>query len=192
MSRTGMNDLIGQVRAFCNLGTNDYVLGTATYWSDDHVQTVLDRHKVTVIEDELLEIPNTVAGGSVEYKVFHSHFGNFEQTSGGTTIFFIEDATGANIGTSQYSVDYANGIVTFGADQMGSSRYLSGFSYDIFNAAADVWRMKAGAFGEAVDFKTDNMSVNRGSLIKNALSMASQYAAMGNAKVIDMTRDDCL
>lgn len=191
MARTGMSDLIGQVRAFCNLGTNDYALGTATYWSDDHIQTILDRHKVTVVEEELLEVPNYTQGSTI-YKVFHSYHGNYEQTTGGTTVFWIQDSAGTIVGTSNYTVDYANGIVTFGADQAGSSRFLSGYSYDIYNAAADVWRMKAGAFGEAVNFKTDNMSVNRGDLIKNALMMASQYAAMGNAKVVDMTRDDCI
>lgn len=192
MARTGMTDLIGQIRVFCNLGTNDYTLGTSTFWSDDNVQTVLDRHKVTVIEDELLEVPNTISGGSIEYKIFHSRFGNFEQTTGGTAIFTIEDSAGTIIGTSNYTVDYANGIVTFGSNQAGSSRYLTGYSYDIYNTAADVWRMKAGAYGESVNFKTDNMSVNRGDLIKNALSMASQYSMMGNSKVIDMIRDDSL
>lgn len=191
MSRSGMNTLISTIRGMCNLGTSDYTLGTSVYWSDDHVQTVLDRHKTTVIEDEMLEIVNNVSGGSVEYKVFHSHFGNLEETTGGTAVFTIEDSTGTIIGSSNYTVDYANGIVTFGADQAGSSRYLSGHSYDLFGAAADVYRMKAGAYSEAVNFKTDNMSVNRGDAIKQCLQMASQYASMSAPKVASFTRDDC-
>ena len=192
MARTGMSTLISTMRGMCNLGTNDYTLGTATHWSDDHVQTILDRHKTTVIEDELLELANTITGGSVEYKVFHSHFGNFEETSGGTTIFTIEDSTGANIGTGNYTADYANGIVTFGADQAGSARYLSGYSYDLYGSAADIYRMKAGAYAEAVNFKTDNMSVNRGDAIKQCLQMAQQYAMMAPAKTTDLTRDDSI
>lgn len=190
MARTGMNTLISTIRGMCNLGTNDYILGTITYWSDDQVQTVLDRHKITVIEDELVELANTITGGSVEYKVFHSHFGNFEETTGGTAIFTIEDSTGANIGTGNYTIDYANGIVTFGADQAGSARYLSGYSYDLYSSAADIYRMKAGAYAEAVNFKTDNMSVNRGDAIKQCLQMAQQYAMMSPAKALDFTRSD--
>lgn len=191
MARVGMSDLIEQVRAYCNLGTNDYNLGTSTYWQDDQVQIVLDRHKTTVVEEEMLEVTNTIAGGSIEYKVFHSYHGNYEQTTGGTEIFSIEDAEGNTIGSSNYSVDYANGIVTFNADQAGSSRFLSGYSYNVYGAAADIWKMKAGAFAEGVNFKTDNMSINRGDKIKNALAMANQYSVMAGSKVTSIGRDDC-
>lgn len=190
MARTGMTTLIGTMRGLCNLGTNDYTLGTSVYWQDDHVQTALDRHKTTIVEEELFEIQNQVGGGSVEYKIFQSRYGNLEETTGGTSIFTIEDSAGTIIGTSNYSVDYANGIVTFGSDQQGSSRYLTGYSYDIFSAAADIYRMKAGAYAESVNWKTDNMSMNRGDAIKQCLTMADYYASMGAAKTIDMTRDD--
>lgn len=190
MARTGMTTLIGTMRSLCNAGTNDYTLGTATHWSDDHIQTVLDRYKTTIVEEELFEIQNQIGGGSVEYKIFQSRYGNLEETSGGTSIFTIEDSAGAIIGTSNYSVDYANGIVTFGANQQGSSRYLTGYSYDIYSAAADIYRMKAGVYAESVDWKTDNMSVNRGDAIKQCLKMADYYAGMGAAKTIDMIRDD--
>lgn len=190
MARTGMTTLIDTMRGLCNLGTNDYTLGTATYWSADHVQTALDRHKTTVIEDELMEVENLIGGGTTEYKIFTSHYGNFEETSGGTSIFYIEDAEGTQIGTAQWTADYANGVVTFGTTQAGSARYVTGYSYDINAAAADIWRMKAGAYAEAVDFKTDNMSVNRGDAIKQCMLMASQYASQMGVKVVDMTRDD--
>ncbi len=192
MARTGMTTLIGTMRGLCNLGTNDYTLGTATFWSDDNVQEVLDRHKTFIVEEELAEVENLIAGGSIEYKIFNSRFGNFEQTSGGTSIFTIEDSAGSVLGTSLYSVDYANGIVTFGADQQGSSRYLTGYSYDIYSTAADIYRMKAGAYAESVNWKTDNMSMNRGDAIGQCLKMADYYSGLGVAKTVDMTRDDCL
>ncbi len=191
MARTGMSTLISTMRGLCNLGTNDYTLGTSAYWHDDHIQTVLDRHKMTVVEDELQEVVNTISGGSTEYKIFHSHFGNYEETTGGSSIFTVEDATGALIGTASYSVDYANGIVTFGADQQGSARYLTGYSYDIYSAAAEIYTMKAGAYAEFVNFKTDNMSVDRGSAIKQCLNMAKEYAMKGRATNISFDRDDC-
>lgn len=188
--RAGMTDLIGQIRAFCNLGTNDYTLGTATYWSDEHIQTALDRYRLAVVEEELSEISNTIASGSVEYKEFHSRYGNYEQTTGGSSIFTIEDSTGTIIGTSNYVVDYANGIITFTENQSGSARFLTGRSYDIYGAAADIWKTKAGAYAGAVDFKTDNMSVNRSQMFKQAMSAAREYEAMAKPRVMNLIRDD--
>jgi hypothetical protein len=189
--RTGMAVLIGQIRAFCNLGTNDYTLGTATYWADDNVQTVLDRHKTTVIDEELAMTETYSNSGTVEYKNFYSAFGNYEETTGGTAIFLIKDSVGSSIATSQYTVDYANGVVTFTSDQAGSSRYLTGYSYDIYAAAADAWRMKAGVYGEAVNFSTDNMRVDRGSLIKNCFEMADYYLSQAQTKTLSTNRSDC-
>lgn len=189
-ARVGMSTLVSTIRGFCNLGTDDYTLGTSTYWSDENVEIVLDRHRTTVVREELAEVVDHTGGGTIEYKEFRSHFGNFEETTGGTAIFILENAEGGDLATTLYSVDYANGIITFGTTQAGSSRYLTGRSYDVFGAAADAYRVKAGAYSEAVNFKTDNMSVNRGELIKNCMRMASNYAALGYAQTVNMIRDD--
>ena len=37
MARSGMSDLIAQVRGYANAGTADFTLGTVVYWSDDHI-----------------------------------------------------------------------------------------------------------------------------------------------------------
>jgi len=190
MARTGTDTLIATLRGFCNLGTDDYTLGTSTFWSDDNIQTTLDRHRTTVVREELTEITNLTSGGTVEYKEFRSGYGNFEETTGGTTIFWIENSEGGDLGTSLYSVDYALGIVTFDADQAGSSRYLNGRSYDLNMAASDIWRMKMGAYAEAVNFKTDNMSVDRGKLIDHCTQMSNFYASQGKSKTLDITRMD--
>lgn len=190
MARTGMSDLISQIRVYCNLGTSDYTLGTATHWSDDQIQTILDKYRTTVVEEELLSIENSVGGGSIQYKEFHSGYGKYEQTTGGSAIFIIQDSTGTSIGTSNWTMDYAQGILTFSADQQGSSRYITGRSYDLNNAAADIWKIKAGAYAEAVNFSTDNMRVDRSDLIKHCFDMSREFASKGQSKTIDMIRDD--
>jgi hypothetical protein len=105
-------------------------------------------------------------------------------------VFIVSDGTGNVVGTSTYSVDYANGKVTVNSDQGGSLRYITGTSYDIYRAAADVWRTKAGHHSGAVDFSTDNMTVNRGQMIQNDREMASYYAGMGRVKIVQYDRDD--
>lgn len=189
-ARTGMSTLISTIRGFCNLGTSDYTLGTATHWSDDHIQTVLDRYRTTVIHEKMLAVSAYESSGSIAYKDFYSGWGNWEETTGGTSIFIVENYTGDDIATANYSVDYALGIVTFTADQQGSTRYVTGRSYDLYGAAADIWRMKGGAYAVAVDFKTDNMSVKRSDVAKHCREMFNYYSMMSNPRQVDLARDD--
>lgn len=189
MARTGMSTLISTLRDLAVAGTADYTLGTVSYWTDDHLQTVLDRNKLTVNREEL-QVYENYNSGTLQYKEYRSQFGNYEETTGGTAIFEIEDAVGSTIGTANWTMDYTLGILTFGSDTAGSSIFLTGYSYDIYSAAADVWRMKSGHHAGAVNFKTDNMSVNRGDLIKNDQQMANYYAGRGRMKKIQFDRDD--
>jgi hypothetical protein len=172
------------------LGTSDYTLnGTITYWADNQIQTVLDRHKLTVVREELQPIESYNAGTLV-YKEYRSQYGNFEETTGGTSIFEIENAEGITYGTANWTADYVNGIITFAADTAGTAYFVNGYSYDINAAAADIWRMKAGHHSSGVDFTTDNMTVKRGQLIKNDQDMANYYAGRGRVKHISFERDD--
>ena len=188
-ARTGMSTLISTMREWCNLGTSDYTLGTSTHWTDDQIQTALDRHRTQVLEEELEQITNN-NNGTIEYKEYRSGFGNYEETTGGTSIFIIESVGGTDVGTANYTMDYALGILTFETTQAGSSRFLTGRSYDLYGAAADIWQRKGGAYAIAVDFKTDNMSVKRSDIAKHCRDMFNYYSMMGNPRQVEVTRDD--
>jgi len=189
MARTGMTNLISLLRDYTIAGTADYTVGTTSYWSDNQLQTVLDRNKLTVLREQLLSFESYV-GGTLVYKEYRSQYGNYEETSGGTAIFEIEDSVGSTIGTTNWSMDYVNGVLTFAADTAGTPYYLTGYSYDVNRAAADVWRMKAGHHAVSIDWSTDNMSIKKGQLIKNDTMMADYYAGMGRMKKIQFDRDD--
>jgi hypothetical protein len=189
MARTGMATLISNLRDLGVAGTADYTLGTTTYWTDAQVQTVLDKHKVFVNSEQLQPI-ETLNNGTVLYTEYRSQFGNFEETTGGTTIFVIKNSIGSVFGTSNWSADYANGIINFTANTAGTPYYLTGTSYDVYGAAADVWRMKSGHHAQSIDFSTDNMSVKRGQLMKNDMEMANYYAGMGRVRHMAFDRDD--
>jgi len=188
-ARDGMTDLISLIRDFAVSGTADYTLNTTTYWTDEQLQTVLDRHKLAVVREELVPISSYNAG-TVEYLEYRSAYGNYEETTGGTAIFEIEYGTGVTVGTALWSMDYANGILTFDADTAGSAFYINGTSYDVYRAAAEVWRMKAGHHSGAVDFSTDNMTVKRGQMIQNDREQADYYANLGRPKFLETERGD--
>lgn len=189
MTRTGMTNLISLMRDYCAVSTADYTLGTTVYWSDNQLQTALDRHKFAVNREQLIPVESYDAGTLV-YKEYRSQFGNYEETSGGTAIFEIEDAVGSTIGTANWTMDYANGILSFAADRAGTLYYLNGTSYDVHASAADIWRMKATQHAAVVDFSTDNMSVKRGQLIKNDMEMANYHASQARVRKLQFDRDD--
>lgn len=179
-ARTTLATLIDRLRGMTNAGTADYSLGTANFWDGDHMQDVLDRHRTDVKREPLTMVSDLLGGGSVSYTEYRSRFMNYEATSGGSAIFIVENSTGANVGTASYSVDYQNGIVTFGANQAGTLYYLTGRSFNLNAAAADVWRQKAAHYADTkFDFSTDGHSIKRSQLVQQAMDMAERYENMG-------------
>jgi len=188
-----MADLIQEVRVRTQENDTDYTTLSATqYWDDDQIERVLDRHR-----QELWRVPvppvQTYSGGTVIYKDYPLPANHLEQTSGGTSIFYLETAAGSVVGTANYTPDYNRGYVTFSADQAGSTYYLYARTYDPDGAAAEIWRHKAGRYATAVNFSTDNHRIDRGAVIKNCLDMAKFYearSASGGMSVTTLYRSD--
>jgi len=189
MARTGMTTLIDTVRGMTDAGTADYTAGTVTYWADDEVQRVMDRHRTEVIRSEMQPV-QTYNNGTVEYKTYYGEYGNLEETTGGTSVFYLQNAAGTTLGTALYTMDYAAGIASFADDTTGSSVMMYGWTYDLDAAAADMWRMKAANAAALYDFSTDNHSMKRSQYMKHCREMAEYYASQGGAQVVQMYRED--
>jgi len=160
-------------------GTADYTAGTVTYYSDEHLDTCLDRHQKPFVYHPMeANYPNVVAGGTYEYTIYEIGYGNIEETTGGTAIFYIQDKDAAVVASSNYSVDYRNGIVTFVADTAGASYYVTGYSYDMSGAASDIWRQKAVQAANSFDFSTDNHSIKRSQVYAQYMAMADYYRGL--------------
>lgn len=187
MARSTLSELRDVLRGLTQVGTADYTIvsgsGTASYWDDGQMDTVLDRYRQDIIFEILDPYPVTGSGGSSLYYEYRAERNNFEQTSGGTSIFYIQDGTGASVGTANYTPDYLRGVITFSADQGGSSYYLTGRSYDLNAAAADIWRKKAGYYHNAFSFSTDNHRIDREAIYKHCIEMAETFEAMGQDSV---------
>ncbi len=197
MARSGMAALITELRGMVEAGTADYSIvgtaGTVYYWSDDNLQDVLDIHRKDIIFEQLSNYPVQVAGGSLSYQDYRSNYGYYEGTTGGTAIFYVQDSTGASIGTSTYVPDFRRGRVQFNSDQRGTAYYLTGRSYDLKASAADVWRRKAAHYvPSSFDFSTDNHSVSRSQVYSHCLEMASYFegASMQAISSVPLFRSD--
>lgn len=189
MSRDTLSDLRSQLRVMGAAGFNDATLGTVTFWSDDHLDAVLDRHRQDVRREQLQARYTVSAGGTPVYQDYYSDYGNFEATSGGTALFVVEDGTGADV-TSGYTADYSRGLVTFAANTLGSVYYLTGRSYDLNAAAADVWRTKAAQAASSYDISTDNHSLSRSQIMAQALQMAEYYSMQSGPQMTTLYRSD--
>ena len=189
-ARSTMSDLIVQIRALAAASPNDYTVAGNPYWTDAQIQTVLDRHVTYVRSHELQPSPVNEAGGSVSYYDYQSPYRFFESTDAGTARFIVLDETYTAIGTAAYTADYPRGRVTFGTTTAGLSRYLTGFSYDVNAAAADIWSQKASHYVTAYDFSTDNHNLKRSQIIDNCLKMSREYASGGKLISIGVDRSD--
>jgi len=196
-ARSGMADLITELRGMTEAGTADYTIvgsaGTTSYWDDDQLQNILDVHRNDIVFEQLSMFPYRVAGGSLSYTDYRSSYDYYEATTGGTAIFYVQDSTGSAIGTSNYTPDYRRGVVIFGSDQAGTVYYLTGRSYDLNAAAADVWRRKASHYApSSFDFSTDNHSISRSQVYNHCLEMAEFFELKGSGAIqsVQMFRGD--
>jgi len=187
-ARSGMSNLIAQLRGMTNAGTVDYSIAGVTYWEDERLQEIMDRYRIDITREQLYSVQKTVGGGSVEYYEYKSSYGWYEETTGGTAIFIIEAADGTD--QTGYTVDYNRGDVTFASDTSGSVYYLTGRSYSMKSAAADVWRQKAAHASASFDFSTDNHSVKRGQVVQHCLDMADMYGGQGKPDIVTLYRSD--
>ena len=195
--RTGMSTLVAELRRMTNCGPNDVTIGGRDYWHDDDLVDILDEHRTDIIREPLVYDPLTGAGGTVLYVRARLTVGHLEASPGtaeGTAIFAIVNGGGTPLGTADYSVDYRRGVVTFTADTAGTSYYVYARTYDLYGAAARVWRDKAGMSAEDVDFKTQEHWWYGSQRVKQCLEMASYYETQSESsgRSVALLRDDIL
>ena len=196
--RPGMDSIISTLRGYANASQSDYTLvgsgGTVTYFSDQQLQDILDRNREAFIYENVeAQTPYLVAGGSHEWKVYDIGKQNIERTTGGTAIFYLQDSAGTVVDSSEYSVDYHNGIVTFGTNTEGKPYYATGASYDVYGAASDVWTMKANNVAVSFDFATDNHNIKRSQVYAQYIQQSEYYRLLskkGRGGCMNMARED--
>jgi hypothetical protein len=193
MARTGMTAIIEELRGLTEAGTADYTIGTTVMWTNNALQDVLDVHRRDIRFNALQAYPNQVSGGSLVWYDYQSQYGYLEATTGESLITYLQDSTGATLGTALWTADYRRGMFTFGSTTNGTSVYLTGRSYDINAAAADVWRRKAAHYApSSFDFSTDNHSISRSQVYDHAISMVSFFENMSGdgLSVVQRFRSD--
>lgn len=188
-ARASMANLILELRQRCEAGTAEYQLGSQTYWSDDHLQAVLDRQREDLKRVSLVMSPD-YSGGSALYYDYYWPRGDYVEDVDGGTAWRIEDSTGSAIGTADYTVNVAARHIRFGSDQQGQARYLTYRVYDLDRAEADVWDKKAANVASRFDVKTDNHDLKRSQLEAHYRTKAADARRRAPARSRTRVRDD--
>lgn len=176
MARSGLSDLITRLRNMTATGSADYTVGALTYWTDAQLQDVLDRNRKDIRDEKLFTEHVIGTAGTAQWFDYQSKYDTYEQTTGGTSIFYLAFSDGERVGTAEYTVDYARGAITFTNDTGGSALYLNGRAYDLSAAASEIWTMKADHVADRYDFSADGARHNMSQIVEQYMQRAERYA----------------
>ncbi len=187
-TRAGAAYIIAEVRRLAGAGTAEYEIvaqtgSTVTYYTDEQIERILDSRRIRMARHQLLYEPELSTGGTSVYQ--HAKVGfawvEDESAGGSNNDMNITDNQGAIIGTADYSFSAEDGYVSFGADQAGSARYMTGWIHNPYKAAVDVLTSWLNELVKKPDFQTDNMRVwrsNRADAVRRQIEDLKEIAGM--------------
>ncbi|MCC7210130.1 MAG: hypothetical protein IT323_22695 [Anaerolineae bacterium] len=188
-ARTGMVNLIRRLRGLTHAGTADYSVAGTDWWTDDQLQEVLDACRVDLNHVPLSEAPE-YSGGVQVFRMFYTGYPNLEEMDSGTDAFDIENGRGDSVGTALYTADYIRGVVNFTSSYNGTALYITGRSYDLNIAAAQVWREKAAWRANFINFSADDQSFTQAQWFAHCQEMAGLYEAASGVSSAQLYRSD--
>jgi len=189
-TRDGMQNLIKRVRGMAQADTSEYTIYGETYWTDEHIQSILDSNAQFLVDSPLTWRKQTIGGGTVNYLVAESLYRDFEEAVSGTAQWIVRDSAGAEIGTANYSVDYRAGRLTFTSDQGGTAYYLTAYTYDVNAATADVWGQRLANFTDWYDFSADNQDFSRSQVFEHAQEMEQHHRRQAGQNLVSNAGGD--
>lgn len=74
-------------------------------------------------------------------------------------------------------------VVLDGVEYTGQTDGAWSPAYDLYFAAAEGWRWKAGKISDAYDFSEDQQTFDRSQLVKHCMDMAAKYDALAGTSI---------
>ena len=174
--RTGMTALVSEVRAMTGAGTAD--------WSDDQVQTFLDRTREDYLRAPVTFIPRQEPG-SVVYRTFYLP----APMETGTALVLTESG-GGTIGTADYSIDADTGLGEFGTSH-AAPVYADVRVYDPNLAGANLLEQWAGAVAiDSWGLTQDQQTLSRRERVDALMAAAKRLRARVKPRKARLVRKD--
>lgn len=169
--------MLQELRTYTLVGPTDYTVNSVSYFSDDQLQTLLDRTQLVSRLVPLRPIP--VRNGSLtqwfDYLI-PEELGIWYEETTTSGAFVVKDFTGTALTVGvDYTVNYQSRIITFATSTGGQSYLLDAKTYDLYAAAAACWRQKAGFESQRVDWSSDNHNIKASQRRDYCIKMAEYY-----------------
>lgn len=152
--RTGMANVIKQLRSLTNAGSSEYTVDGVTYFIDQQLQDELDQDRTQWYDVVLNAVPRRTAS-SVTYLdyVIPDDIGDWFEEDATDSGWQLKDGSSNYITQSgNYTVSYRAKQITLTVDALGAARFLDCRTYDLYCTAARIWRMKAGFEQRAINW----------------------------------------
>lgn len=164
MARESLADLITKLRRL--IGDT---AGASQVWSDDELQAFLDEQRQDYQDWALVRVPRLVSGVYV-YKDFwaQNRLGDWESD------VVIADLDGNAVTPDADTSEPLLGHWRFATSQT-TTLYLTGKTYDVHGAAAEVLKAWAAKEKLSFDFSTDNQSFKESQKAQMLLDLAKQF-----------------
>lgn len=192
MARTGLTNLISQLRALTNATSSDMTIGAETYFSDDHLQMILDSTQ-QVWEGILLEPRPDYEDGTPNYFAYSIPtilLRAFEEGGSADSGWVLYTRAGTEVDLADYTPNYQSGTIVFDSDTDGASFRLSCRTYNLNRAASNIWLQKASFAYQNVNWESDNHRLEASQEFAHAVQMAEFYAAKAGAQTAHLVRTD--
>ncbi len=202
-TRAGVDYLIAEVRRITGAGTAEFTViiqdaSTVTYYTDEQIEQILDSRRMRLSRHQVEYEPElSEGGGTTVYQHAKVGFAWVEDAgAGGTTNDMkISDNQGSIIsGTANYTFSAEDGFLSFGSDQQGSARFITGWVHNPYKASVDVLTSWLNELVKLPDFQTDNMRVwrsNRADAVRRQIEDLKELANMAPYLTVStMSRSD--
>jgi len=172
--RASMADLITQVRTLIGdpAGTDQAV-------TDQEIQNVMDTHRWEVRYMPLRGL-KSYETGTVVYKTWEAPFGHWESN---VALFDTQ-----YVGLTASEADFISGRWTFEDSQ--AAVYLTGWTYDLFGAGADLLEVMAAKVSMEFDYTADGTTRHRSQKAEAYRKLAAEYRKKQQVRFIPQVRED--
>jgi hypothetical protein len=173
--RSTMAALISRVRQLINDPA-----GVGQTWADQDIQDVLDASRIDIFNGSMRAQP-TFTGSSLLYLDFFTDLAGWEDD-------FVLKQYLVNVVTPATSEPIV-GHWTFALTTLPPV-YITGKSYDVWRAAADLLERTAAKWALSYDFSSDGQSFRRSQVLPALQSLAHTYRLKQRAGVLTLSRSD--
>lgn len=176
MARASMAALISRVRLLIN-----DTAGTPQF-TDDQIQDVLDASRQDLRNVALAPAP-TYTGSLIQYLDYYSDLGDWEDD-----LLLKQFLVNAVTPTTSENIV---GHWVFSATTLPPV-YITGKTYDIYKASADLLERWAAAWAQNYNVSVDGQSFQRGMVLQSYLNLAASYRKKQRPVTISANRTDLL